>query len=122
MKPKTVEKLRYFEDKVCTIFIPVVNRQFDEETARRHFIIRVKEVDVDGVWGTNLTTGTVCFFAMDVIQSIQEELELNPKDPQDMALIEQCTEPVSSGDATFIDIEALSKLAAQTKKAYDLIN
>lgn len=121
MRPKTIDKLRYFENKVCTIFFPTVNRQFDEETAKRHFIIRVREIDLDGIWGTNLVTGTICFFAMDSIQSIQEELELNPQNPEHMSLIEGYTNPspAENGDSTFINIEALSKLAAQTKKAYD---
>ena len=123
MRPKTIEQLHYFEDKVCTIFTSVVNRQFDEDTARRHFIVRVKEIDPDGIWGTNLVTGTVCFFAFPII-SIQEELELNPNNPEHVDLINQCKgdsdiEPPVDGH--FIDIEALAKLASQTKKAYDLI-
>jgi hypothetical protein len=120
MIKETIQKLQYFEGKVCTIFLPIVNRQFDEDTARKYFIIRVREIDSEGVWGTNLITGTVSFFSLSQISSIQEELELNPQNAEDLKIIEQY-EPVNvgtseslptpGGQTKFVDINSLTNMA-----------
>ena len=105
-----------------------INRQFDEDTARQHFIVRVQEIDVDGVWGATLATGTVSFFAMEHVMSIQEELELNPDIPEHAKLIEEYaaeSEGIKQSvktekrDKPFVNIESLTKLTSQAKQTYE---
>ena len=129
--------MQYFVGKVCTIFLSPINRKFDEETSSKHFVVLVRDIDVDGVWGNNLINDLVSWFSFEKIQSIQEELEIDPDNPDHMKLLEKLQEPAkpadcegchapppavpqdAEGDATFVDIESLAKLAAQTKKSYE---
>jgi hypothetical protein len=126
MKPKTIDEMQFFVGKVCTIFIPPTNRQFDEDTARQHYVIRIKQITSDGIWGENLFTHTLAFFAMEHVISIQQELELDPKNPEHVKIIEKHMPPeeakaVVGTAAGAIDVDELKKLAEESKHGYDSI-
>lgn len=131
MKSKNLEHLQYFVGRPCSIFTVPINRQLDEAVAWEHFAVRVQEIDIDGLWGTHLEHGTVSFFPMAHIVSIQEELELNPKNPEHARIIEKLEQqkppapkkPVAPPDdsSPFVDIGNLETLARQTKRGLDML-
>ncbi len=89
MTPKTLEKLQYFAGKVCSIVTTSMNRAFDEQISREHFVIIVQNVTTDGVWGTHpYNDDIVSFFRMDHIISIHQEFELDPNDPEHANMIQ----------------------------------
>lgn len=145
--------MQYFVDKVCSIVTSSMNRSFDERISREHFVIRVAEINEDGVWGYHPENiDMVSFFAMPHIISIHQEIELDPENPEHaqmikeyeaktgkklesdlpkaktqekpkqmdlLPVIEKTPEPTGSGDATFVDIKSLEKLAEISKKTFD---
>ena len=138
MNTKTIEHLQYFVGKVCSVFTPQVNRSFDELHAREHFVIRVQEVTVDGLWGTHPHSGMMTFFAMPHVLLITEEFELDPKNPEHIQMIKEYEEKIGSKvesdiapfqkkkapvqkeeQVPFVDISYLEKLASQTKNQYN---
>jgi hypothetical protein len=158
MKPKTIEHMQYFVGKICTIFTQPINRNFSEQIAREHFVIRVGEITADSVWGIRLDENSAVWFRTDQVIGIQEEKELDPNNPEHKKMIEEfekrtgkkmksdmsllgkpeveakksvelpvigqnkTTPKQNDGDTTFVDIEALEKLAQKTKQAYDVLD
>ena len=53
MNGRTLEKMQYFVGKVCSIVTSSMNRAFDEQVNREHFVIMVEELTADGIWGTH---------------------------------------------------------------------
>jgi hypothetical protein len=135
-----------------------MNRAFDEMISREHFVVRVREINIDGIWGTHpYNEEMVSFFAMQHIISIHQEIELDPDNPEHAQMIKEYEEktgkklksdlaktpttkkteksemlPVlekspalevqdtpNTGDAMFVDIESLEKLAENTKRTFD---
>ena len=92
MSPRTIKKLEYFVGKVCSIFTGPINRSFDEVRSREHFVVEVREIDPDGIWGTHPYNGTVSFFPLDAIKLITEEVVLDPKNPQHAKMIQEYQE------------------------------
>lgn len=149
MIARTLEKLKYFSGKVCSIITTSMNRNFDERIAREHFVVYVEEITPDGIWGTHpYNRDLVSYFSMGYIISIHEELVLDPDNNEQHAamikefenksgqkaksdivkyppknslsiLKEKPITPTENGDATFVDINALEQLAENTKKTYD---
>lgn len=161
MRPKTLEQLNYFVGKVCSIVTTSMNRSFNETIAREHFVVRVREVNIDGIWGTHpYNEDMVSFFALPHIISVQQEVELDPNNPEHAQMIKEYEEktgqkvkpdlgklpdkkkaekpksaellPVldkspafeveddpNAGDATFVDIASLERLAENTKRTFD---
>ncbi len=154
MNPNTLKRMKHFVGKVCSIISTSMNRSFDESISREHFVVRIQEITLDGVWGTHpYNEEMVSFFAMQHIISIHEEMELNPNDPSHAEMIKEyedktgqkikpdvgklpktadsssllpvITSPVSenrvpdTGDATFIDIMSLEKLAEHSRRTMD---
>jgi hypothetical protein len=119
-----------------------MNRSFDEKISREHFVIRVQEINPDGIWGTHpYNDEMVSFFAMAHIISIHEEIELDPSDPEHAKLIEEYEErkgkkatpdiqgepkqkPSDSeepeGGMMFVDLDNLEELAENTKRSFDV--
>ena len=89
MNSKTLQNLRYFEGKVCSIFTHAIPREFDELRSREHFVVRIAEVGTDGIWGQHPMNGTKSFFFTPSIQFIQEEVEIDPNNPEHAAMIEE---------------------------------
>jgi hypothetical protein len=136
-----------------------MNRSFDERISREHFVVRVREVNIDGIWGTHpYNDDMVSFFSTAHIISIHQEVELDPSNPEHaemiadyekktgqkvkpdvgkipekkadkksaelMPIIEtspvsKVDEDLSTGDATFVDIASLERLAESTKRSFD---
>lgn len=147
MLSRTLEKLQKLVGKVCSVVSVAMNRSFDEKIAREHFVIRVQEINQDGVWGTHpYNPDLISFFAFPHIVSIHEEVELDPNNPEHQKMIKDYEDqtgkklksdlqgspkpepPIKEpspgpqpdeGSAVFVDIEGLEKLAAQTKRAFD---
>jgi len=139
MNSKTIEHLQYFIGKVCSVFTPQVNRSFDELHAREHFVVRVQEITVDGIWGVHPHSGMMTFFSMSHVLLITEEVELDPRNPEHAQMIKEYEEktggkaesdiasfqkkkpPVLQKEeqVAFVDINYLEKLASQTKNQYN---
>lgn len=161
MRPKTLEQLKYFEGKVCSIVTSSMNRSFDERISREHFVVRVREVNIDGIWGTHpYNDDMVSFFSTAHIISIHQEVELDPTNPEHAEMIKDyekktgqkikpdvgklpekkaekpkstdllpvvetaspaftVDEDQNTGDATFVDIASLERLAESTKRTFD---
>ena len=142
MLSTTTANLRKLVGQVCSIVCVASNRIFDEVTAREHYVVRIVDINQDGVWGHHPYNNELfSFFAMEQIVSIHQEVELNPNNPEHLRMIEEyeqrtgtklksdlrgapdTKEEPSQEDqegGIFVDIESLEKLAAQTKKTFDM--
>ena len=93
MNGRTLEKMQYFVGKVCSIVTSSMNRAFDEQVNREHFVIMIEELSADGIWGTHpYNDELVSFFSMDHIISIHEEFELDPNNPDHAEMIKEYEE------------------------------
>lgn len=141
MNGKTLEKMKYFEGKVCSIVTASMNRSFDEQISREHFVVRVQDVNPDGIWGTHpYNHDMVSYYSMNHIISIHQEIELDPNNPEHAQMIkdyeertgvtaepdihgtpkEKPPEPESSeGSVAFVDIENLEELAESTRRNFE---
>lgn len=141
MRPRTLERLQYFVGKVCSVVSSSMNRAFDEQIAREHFVVRVHEINDDGIWGSHpYNPDLVSFFSMPSVISIHEEVELDHNNPEHKAMIddyekrtgkkldsdlqgkpkEEPPEPEIQQGGMFVDIQQLENLAEQTKQAFDV--
>jgi hypothetical protein len=102
MTPKTISKLQYFAGKVCSIFTGPINRTFDETHSREHFVVKVQEIDIDGLWGTHPYNGTVSFFPLNDIKLITEEIVLDPDNPVHAKMLQQYQE--KTGETIISDV------------------
>lgn len=115
MNSKTLQTLQHFVGKVCSIFLPSTNRSFNELLAREHFVVRVQEITVDGIWGTHPANNLVSFFAMPHIMSIIEEAELDPNNPEHAEMIREFEQ--RSGQKLESDIKPVPQIEAPKQKA-----
>jgi len=147
--------MQYFVGKVCSIVTTSMNRSFDEQISREHFVVRIRELNIDGLWGTHpYNESLVSFFNLNHIISIHQEIELDPNNAEHIKMIQEYekktgtkvqpdigrleepnkkvevlpilekspaldVENTSTGDAIFIDIANLEKLAESTKRTFD---
>jgi hypothetical protein len=118
MNAKTLTKLQYFVDKVCSVFTGPINRSFDEVRAREHFVVRVREIDIDGLWGMHPYNHTVSFFPLDAIKLITEEVVLDPNNPDHARMIKEYQE--KTGETIVSDISP--HLAPQIPAPDNLVN
>lgn len=100
MRHETITKLQYFVDRVVTVFTGPINRSFDEVRSREHFVVKVRELDVDGLWGTHPYNGTVSFFPLTEIKLITEEVVLDPKNPEHARMIQEYQEKTGESIAS----------------------
>jgi hypothetical protein len=140
MKPSsnTIKLLKdAFVGKICTIFMPPINRDFSEDQCRDHFVVEIGDICMDGVWAIHPISRTVSFFALESIMMIQEEVVLDPSNPVDQKAIDEYekktgakvvgdldprpaeTAPVSDGSLNFVDIKKIQSLAKETRRNYD---
>lgn len=93
MTPKTIQQLQHYVGKICSIVTSSMNRSFDEQISREHFVIRVQMINQDGIWGIHpYNEELVSFFSMPHIISIQQEIELDPKNPEHAQMIKEYEE------------------------------
>ena len=149
MNPTVLKDLQHFVGKICTIFTIPFNRQFDERQSREHFVVRVVDINATGIWGQHPFNSTMSFFFLPHVVFIQEEVELDANNPEHAAMLKDFEQrtgqkaesdlkapptkkalPVlqevpieaptdAEGDSVFVDVEMLSRLAADTKKNYE---
>jgi hypothetical protein len=146
MTSNTIRDLQYFINKVCSIVATSMNRSFDEKLSREHFVIRIKTINIDGIWGTHpYNHNLVSFFCLSHIISIHEEVELSLDNPEHVEMINEFKEKTGKeiksdieynplnvlpekpkevesfeeGDSTFVDIASLERLAEQSRKTFD---
>jgi len=48
------KNLEYFIGKICTIFVPEINRRFDEKTNIEYFVGKITQIDSLGLWFENI--------------------------------------------------------------------
>lgn len=89
MQSKTLMLLNHFRDRVCSIFTHAIPREFDEARSREHFVVRVLEITPDGILGEHPYNSTKSFFFVNHIQFIQEEIELDPTNPNHAEMIKE---------------------------------
>lgn len=90
MSPQTIKQLQFFIGKVCSIVTTSMNRSFDEQISREHFVIRVQTISQDGIWGTHpYNHDFISFFTFPHIISIHQEIELDLENPDHADLIKQ---------------------------------
>jgi len=136
--------MQYFVGKVCSILTTPVNRQFDELRAREHFVVRIREITSDGIWGTHPSSQMVSFFHDAHIIGVAEEIELDPNNPEHALMLQEYEKQTGKklksdiipmaqlptqektapelDQVPFVDISNLEKIAAQTKSQYDSIS
>lgn len=118
LKPETIKRLTYFIGKACSVF-----------TVQGRTVVIVDSIDSDGLWGANPEHRTAVFFMANQILQINEEIVLNPNNPEHAKIIERYEapappqpkpreEPVEE-EVAFVDIQSMSRLARQTKQVYD---
>ena len=118
MKPKTIEHMQYFVGKICTIFTQPVNRNFSEQIAREHFVIRVGEITPDSIWGVRLDENAAVWFRTDQIIGIQEEKELDPNNPEHKKMIEEFEQ--RTGKKIKSDLSSFKRPEPEAKKSIEL--
>lgn len=90
MKPRTIENLQYFVGKVCSIVSTSMNRAFDERISREHFVVLIRDIDSDGIWGTHpYNPALVSFFSLEHIISVHEEQVIDPDNPEHAEMIKE---------------------------------
>jgi len=162
MNSRTLQILREnYIGKVCTIFTKPINRTFDDVRWREHFAIRVEDISTDGIFGRHPYNHTSSFFFMQDIVFIQEEVELDPTNPDHVKMIREYEKQTGKkvvsdlsphiapalpeqqapkamlpiiqnpadlqeddpqdGNAVFVNVDILQRLAASTKRVNDVI-
>lgn len=117
MNSKTLAKLKEtFEGKVCTVFTAPVCRTFTDRLWREHYAVRVNEINGDGLWGEHPYSKTKSFFFAEQIVFIQEEVELDPKNPLHAKMIKDYED--QTGEKIFSDVSP--HLAPSIDHAVDL--
>lgn len=90
LTPRTLEKLKFYIGKTVTIMTAPTNRRtFTEQQSREYYTTIVQEIGKDGVWGVHPQFGNVAFYAMSAIQSIHEEVALDPNNPEHAKLLQE---------------------------------
>jgi hypothetical protein len=76
------QNLSYFVDKICTIFVGPINRNFDEDQNLAYFIGKVLSISDSGVFIEHPSTKCKTFFNMRNITGIAEEKLMIGKPPE----------------------------------------
>lgn len=114
MQPKTFARLKDFEKRFCSFFIP----------DRDPIMMQIEEVSLDGVWGFG-REGTMIFLQWEHIQGFQEAITLDAKNPEHAELIKDMqreaeAEPTTDHEKqTFVDVRHIKQLARETKASVD---
>lgn len=117
LKPRTLEKMQYFIGKVCSVFTSPLCRNFDEARAREHFVVRVQEIDTDGLWGTHPYNGTISYFPQESIRLITEEVVLDPNNPEHARMIKEYQEKTGKAVISDVSPHMAPVVELETKKA-----
>jgi hypothetical protein len=119
MNSKTIQNLKEaFQGKICSIFTQPINRNFDEVHNREHFVVKIEEINLDGIWGTHPYNGTVSFFLMPHVIFLQEEIVLDPNNPEHKKMIEEYQK--QAGKSIVSDVSPHKAPKAEIVKNKDL--
>lgn len=87
---KTVETLRAnFENKVCTVFTHPTCRTFSERIWREYYAVRILKIDKEAIYAEHPYTKVKSFFFLEDVISLQEEVEIDPNNPEHRKLIDE---------------------------------
>jgi hypothetical protein len=70
--------LEYFKNKIVTIFVGPINRNFEEKDSINYFVGRLTEVDDNGIWYQHIGNMCMNFVFFNQVVSISEE-QIKPK-------------------------------------------
>lgn len=102
MNAKTINLFQQFVGKVCSVFTHPINRNFDEQRSREHFVVKVTHIDADAVWGVHPYNGTLSYFNLSHVILITEEIVLDPNNPDHAKMIKQYQE--KTGETIISDV------------------
>jgi len=103
MNVKTLARMKEtFEGKVCTIFTTPVCKTFTDRVWREHYAVRITEITQDGIWAEHPYAKTRSFFVAEQVVFIQEEVELDPKNPMHAKMIRDYED--QTGEKIFSDV------------------
>ena len=75
---KQKKSLEFFKNKVITVFVGPINRNFTEKDTVNYFVGILTEVDDNGIWYKHAANGCMNFVFFDKILAICEET-IRPK-------------------------------------------
>lgn len=136
MKTSMVNQLKYFEGKVCTIFLGPINRSLDEKQLINYFVGLIETVDEDCIWALHPVIKTRSCYFIKNIYSITEEQVLDPNNPEDAKVIQDFEEQKAKtynappqpavqedvceaehNNSPFVDVASITQLAQRAKQS-----
>lgn len=79
--------LSFFVNKVCTVFLPQINRNFSEDQNLAYFIGKVLSINETGIVLEHPGTKCKTYFNMHSVIGIAEEKVVMGKPPKDLKAI-----------------------------------
>ena len=120
MKSRTIENLKYFIGKVCSIVTTSMNRSFDEKVSREHFVVIVKEIDIDGIWGIHpYNSELISFFNLEHVISIHQEEVIDPSNPEHIQMIKEFEQ--KTGKKINGDLKNSPPLEVKEKELFNIL-
>ena len=113
MNKLTIQNLNYFVNKICTIFVVGIQRQFDAQQFNDYFIGRVDSINEDGIMTTHPITGCKNYYGMNNVVGICEEQFLDPTNPSDAEIINEIKKKNVKSEGTLTDLNFLTQLQEQ---------
>jgi hypothetical protein len=122
-----IKKLKKtFLGKICTIFTTPTNRDYKTENPKTYpkplytyFMGLIEDIDDDGLYTTQPTTGLSSFFPWPNMIGIAQEELLDPEDENDAEVIENIKSEYKEKiktipalkDGQYVDVENLDKIS-----------
>lgn len=122
-----IKKLKKtFLGKICTIFTTPTNRDYKTENPKTYpkplytyFVGLIEDIDDDGVYTTQPTTGLSSFFLWFNIVGIAQEELLDPENEEDAEVIENIKSEYKEKlktipalkDSQYVDVENLNNIS-----------
>ena len=78
------EIINFFLNKVCTIFLNKINRNFNEEQSINYFVGKVLEINKDGILIEHIGNKCKSFFYTHSIIGIAEESFIPPNEKENL--------------------------------------
>jgi hypothetical protein len=75
---KQKKSLEYFKNRIVTVFVGAINRNFTEKDSINYFVGRLTEIDDNGIWYQHAGNGCMNFVFYEQVVAISEE-QLKPK-------------------------------------------
>lgn len=112
MSSATINELKTFQGKVCTVFIAgPLSMKFDLTQFADYFTGRIDLVTDEGIFATHPITGCRNFYPLKYVAGVCEEQVLDPSKPEDAEIIKQVKARSTSQKTDPVDISSLERLA-----------